>query len=431
MTPEASAQIHKKLNQWYPEDKPGCCALVMCNGKVVFERGYGLADIEFQAPCQPQTVFRIASITKQFTAVSILKLVEQGKCALKDPIANLLPVAKNMDPAITVAHLLNHTSGVAEHTTDELWQTRQLQRKPEDLARLFVGKPLVFAPGARHEYCNSNYILLGMLIEQLSGQPYAEFIKSSICEPLGLQHTQYDKEGLVIPNRAQGYDHSGTRHAPYISMTMPYAAGGLVSTVGDLAKWHSALLAGEVIPNDLLKQAWQANVLNTGKDSHYGFGWQMGEIEGSQLVCHGGSIPGFTTFAGYFPKTDTYFVLLKNAETIPAEIHATIIGKIAMGEPIKVPLPINLDADVLSELVGDYQYPDGFISHITLEQGKLNVQPGEFTKTALKPYAQDKFLYPDEIHHLEFTRNNDGMVTGHTVFNFKDKWEIATKIPTN
>ena len=225
--------------------------LVARGNDVILSKGYGAANLEWNIANAPSTKFRIGSITKQFTAAAILLLAERGKLALEDPVKKHYPNAPAAWDAITIRHVLTHTSGIPNHTSfPEFQQTGHLlPATPEQTIASFRDKPLDFAPGERMSYSNSGYVLLGHLVERLSGQSYAEYLRANIFEPLGMHDSGYDFSAVIIPNRASGYTRAadGIRNAPYVDMTVPHGAGGLYSTTEDLLRWTQGLFGGRLL----------------------------------------------------------------------------------------------------------------------------------------------------------------------------------------
>ena len=230
MTEQISEQIDQMFVEIYPDDQPGAAVIVTQNGETLFRKGYGLANLELGVKVEPEMIFRLGSITKQFTAVAILMLQEEGKLQVQDEITRYLPDYPVGERKITIEHLLQHTSGIKSYTDMVEWLP--LWRKDmsvQELIDLFKEQPFDFEPGEQFRYDNSGYILLGAIIEALSGSSYADFIQEWIFKPLGMQHSLYDNPELILPGRVSGYSKglNGLINAPYLSMTQPYAAGSL------------------------------------------------------------------------------------------------------------------------------------------------------------------------------------------------------------
>jgi CubicO group peptidase (beta-lactamase class C family) len=297
----AAKAIDELVSKAYPADGPGASVVVIKEGRTLLRKGYGMADVELGVRVEPDMVFRLGSITKQFTAVAILMLAEQGKLSLADDVTKFFPDFPTKGRAVTVEHLLTHTSGIKSYTSIPAW--RAMWRKDMTVAELidlFKNEPADFEPGAQWAYNNSGYILLGAIIEKLSGMTYEQFLQKNVFEPLGMKHTFYGSAARVIPRRVPGYTMSedGLRNAEYLSMTQPYAAGSLLSTVDDLALWDTALYTDKLVKQASLQKAWTPYVLKDGGTTNYGFGWSKLQYDGRTLIEHGGGIHGFSTVRG-------------------------------------------------------------------------------------------------------------------------------------
>ena len=244
----AHAQTAPAIDQLFraaaKPNEPGLAVIVVRKGEILHRAAYGMANVELGVALQPDHVLRIGSVTKQFTSAAIMMLAEEGKLAVTDPITKFLPDYPTQGKTITVEHLLTHTSGIQSYTDMPKWRNMFRQDMSlTELIDLFKNEPMQFEPGARWRYNNSGYILLGAIIEKVSGKKYADFVQERIFTPLGMKDTRYDVTEQVIPRRAAGYVKTGERivNAPYLSMTQPYAAGSLISTVDDLSKWDAAI----------------------------------------------------------------------------------------------------------------------------------------------------------------------------------------------
>ncbi len=282
---------------------------------VVFLQGFGTADLENDVPVTPDGVFRIGSITKMFTAVAILRLVEQGKLSLDDPLTKFLPDYPPPGDKITVRHLLQHTSGIVSFTNlpDHRSQMRNDLKHDAVLARI-KDLPFQFQPGTRYQYCNSGYYLLGMIVETVTGAKFEDHLGETIFEPLGLDATHYDRNGKIIPNRVSGYAAWGKRifNAPYVSMSQPFAAGALASTAGDLIHWQRALVNHQVLSPESFTTLTTRATLTSGKEVSYGMGCFVEKRGDRTIIRHGGAIPGFVSELAYFVDQDLTVVILSN-----------------------------------------------------------------------------------------------------------------------
>ncbi len=294
---------------------PGVSVQVVSHGDTLLSAGYGVAEVEKRVPATAATVYRIGSITKQFTAAAVMRLVEQKKVALDDSIAAYVPGLPAAWRAVTVRQLLNHTSGIPSYTdVGARWQRRWGENMSTDTLVALTGRdPMWFAPGTNWRYDNTGYVLLGMLLDRVTGQPYPRYIEEHLARPLGLRHTWYCDNDRDIPNRARGYERMGEdwRDAPFLHMSQPYAAGALCSTVGDLARWDALLSSGRVVN----AASWRAMTTPTGAAAQgaYGFGLMVDRLQGHFMVVHSGGINGFTSDNAIFPADSLTVTVLTNA----------------------------------------------------------------------------------------------------------------------
>lgn len=291
--------------------------LVAENGKVIYKKGLGLANMEWQIPNTPDTKFRLGSITKQFTAALILQLVEQGKVKLDGKISDYLPnYRKDVGQKVTVHQLLNHTSGIPSYTSQAGFM-KDVSRNPytvDDFVTKYASNDLVFEPGSKFVYNNSGYFLLGAIIEKVTGQPYEKVLKEKIFDPLGMKNSGYDHHGTLITRRATGYQKTpdGYINANYLDMSIPYAAGSLYSTVEDLYLWDQALYTDRVV------SPASKELMYKPEKSDYAYGWVITKtrfnegVENVPIITHGGGINGFNTVIVRFPSQKNLVVLLDN-----------------------------------------------------------------------------------------------------------------------
>lgn len=335
-------------------------ALVAEEGKVVLEKGYGLANMEWQIPNTADTKFRLGSITKQFTSMVIMQLVSEGKIKLDEKITTYLPdYRKDTGDKVTVRHLLTHTSGIPSYTALPGFiqnQSRDSYAVP-DFIKKFTSGDLQFEPGSKFSYNNSGYFLLGAIIEHVTGKPYEQALRERIFDPLGMRDSGYDHFGTLLPKRASGYvlTPAGYENAPYLDMSVPFAAGSLYSTVEDLYKWDRALYNDKLLPADLEKAVFTPNL------NDYGFGWAInkqklddGKTEVSRLM-HEGGINGFSTIIVRMPETHDLVVLLDNTSR-GDKIDALSRGIIDVLHDIEPPQP---RASVVDELMKTLATSDG------------------------------------------------------------------------
>ena len=275
-------------------------------------KGYGLADREKGLPNNPRTRFRLGSLTKPFTAMTILILQNQGRLTVQDPICKYFPECPTAWQEITIHHLLTHTSGIIDFTSlAGFHETKADPATPMQMIARFKDLQLDFQPGETWSYSNSGYILLGYIIEQVSGQAYEAFLQKNIFEPLKMRNTGYDHEDGSL---AVGYT-IDWRKSDDIDMTIPFAAGGLYSSVDDLYLWDQALYTETMIPQSLLDLLFIPYISYPGSETSYGYGWFVEPIDHRQAILHGGAIEGFSAFLLRYPHEKVAIIVLSNQET--------------------------------------------------------------------------------------------------------------------
>lgn len=315
--------------------------LVAKDGVPVLNRSYGMANYEWSVPNSPDTVYRIGSLAKQFTAMLIMQLQERGALSVSDGICKYLtPCPEDWHP-ITLRHLLTHTSGIPSYTRLPDWDERisRLPQTREGLVANFRDLPLEFPPGEKFRYNNSGYYLLGMVIERVSNQAYADVLQANILTPLGMTQTGYDRQRPLLPKRAAGYDWSGNGfvNTADINADLAYAAGALYSTTGDLLRWDQALRGTQLVSRKSLDEIFSP--VREG----YGYGWRMDAPFGHAQASHGGSIHGFSAYLSRFPDDRlTVIVLSNNADTSATKV-ARDLAAIAFGQPVTMPAPQLID----------------------------------------------------------------------------------------
>jgi len=383
---------------------------VVKDGRLVVARGYGMADLENQVSATAETVYRLGSITKQFTAVAIMLLAEEGKLSVDDELTKFLPDYPTQGKKITLRHLLNHTSGIKSYTSlKEFPKLGRNDYSHEELLALFKDVPLEFEPGTKWNYCNSGYYLLGMVIEKASGQKYEEFLSERIFKPLGMSDTRYGHTRPLIPRRAMGYTNSpkGLVNDEFISMNAPYAAGALVSTVLDLVKWSQALEGKALLSSESYAAMHERAKLENGSTRPYGFGWQLGELAGHKSIGHGGGIPGFATMITRYPEDRLAVIVLSNTSSANSGEVAKRIAQVMLGvkeEPRKPVLDKPIDAALAEQVVGKYKLEDvDAVVEVTADGGKLFVSVNGESKERLKFQGEREFVVDnDDAPRVEF-----------------------------
>lgn len=318
------------------QGSPGMAVEVTWRGQVVFARGYGLADLEHDVPVTRDTVFKLASVTKQFTAAAVLLLAQDGELALDDRLSRHIPELTRAGE-VTLYQLLVQTSGVPDYAEDPSGAPlKSVARTPAEMLAWIdrLTPALAFTPGTRWAYSNSNYVLLGLVVERVSGEALAGFFARRLFAPAGLRHTAFDDPADVVPHRAAGYRRArdipgGFQNAAWISPTIPGPAGGLRTTIDDLARWSDALFAGRVLDAQSLARMTSAGLLSDGRttrwgmpddwreglDADYGMGVFVSVSRGRRRIWHSGEIDGFTAWLAHYPDDAVTIALLENSES--------------------------------------------------------------------------------------------------------------------
>ena len=339
---DKAAKIDELMKTYNSYRQFNGAVLVAENGKVIFKKGYGMANMEWNIPIETDTKFRLGSITKQFTSMLILQLVQEGKIKIDGKLTDYLPdYRKDTGDRITIHQLLNHTSGIPSYTgLPNFFQ--DISRNPynvTDFVKKYASGDLEFEPGSKFSYNNSGYFLLGAIVERVTGKPYEQVLKERIFEPLGMKNTGYDHSDTIIAKRAAGYEKrpGGFVNAAYLDMSLPYAAGSLYSTVEDLYLWDQALYTDKLLSAQLKESMYKPGL------SNYAYGWVIrkaplgAQDEPVTIIEHGGGINGFNTVITRMPESKNLIVLLNNTGgTKLGEMSQKIAG-ILFGKPYKAP----------------------------------------------------------------------------------------------
>src|SRR5687767_2789037 len=382
--------------QTYVRDRTFMGTVLVARGTdVILSKGYGSANLEWDIPNTPQTKFRLGSITKQFTAASILLLQERGKLSVQDPVCKYIAECPKTWEPVTIHHLLVHTSGIPSYTDvkspEEFRKLSLTQVTPTGFVDSFKSKPLEFPVGEKMKYNNSGYFMLGYIIEKVSGQSYEAFLQENIFTPLKMANTGYDTHDRILKNRATGYSKRGDKivNSNYLDMTVPYAAGSLYSTVEDLFAWNEALFS------DKLLSAKSREAMMTVDKNNYAYGLAVNKQHNRKMISHGGGINGFNTILARFPEEKITTVVLRNADygfSSPGKISQDLAA-IVLGEKYEFPrerVAIKIDPKILDAYVGQYELNPNFIFTMTREGDSLMTQATGQPKFELFPESETK-----------------------------------------
>jgi len=365
--------------------------LVAQGDRILIDRAYGDANIEWHIHNRPDTRFRLGSITKQFTAACVLLLQERGKLQLSDTLGQHLPELPQAWHKVTILQLLTHTSGIHSFTDIPQYSANERYTKtPAQILDLVGTLPLDFEPGSKFNYSNSGYVVLGMLIEKISGASYAQFLQQNVFDPLGMKDSGYDTNTAIIPRRASGYsEHGGSlQNAGFIDMSIPHAAGALYSTTGDLLRWQRALYGGKLLKPESLQ------AMTTPKLENYAMGLGIQDGPEGKQYGHGGGIEGFRTLIGYRPAERISVILLSNMETpFLGEIERPLF-QVARGKPVLLPSErkeVAITPAQQQEIAGTYAQADGTRFWVKAEGKGLSARLGAQPWLPIYAESQDHF----------------------------------------
>lgn len=384
--------------------------LVARDGAIVHNKAYGLANVEWDVPNTPTTKFRLGSITKQFTAASILLLEERGKLKIDAPVKTYLPDSPVSWEKITVFNLLTHTSGIPNFTALPEYGAAKLKATGVDATiATFRDRPLDFAPGERMSYSNSGYLVLGSIIEKVAGQSYEKFVVENLFTPLGMKDSGYDSNTALIKRRASGYSRvpAGLLNATYIHMSVPHAAGALYSTTEDLLKWEQGLFGAKVVSRASLDR------MTTPFQNNYAFGLTSTTANGRRVVAHGGGIDGFNTQMAYYPESRTVVIVLSNVAGPVPDMLGRQLAALMHGEPVTLPSErkeITLPGETLAKYVGIYDLVPKVTITVTLDGGRLFAQLTGQGRNEIFAQSQTLFFLKVVDAQLEFAPDGSSAV---------------------
>lgn len=425
-------KIDELIRTYAAADKFNGTVLVAAHGSVIFEKGYGYRDAHAKSLNDASTIFQLASVSKQFTAVAVLKLVELHQLSLSDKLKKFYPDFPRAD-SITIEQLLTHTSGIHDFASDNASDNVSMTSATETtLIARFRDKPFDFSPGKGWRYSNSGYSLLAFIIQKVSGMTYEAAVRKYIFEPLEMTHSGFDFAHLPKTHRAIGYSllNDTAQVRSYIAdSSVTIGAGSIYSTVGDLYKWHRGLQEHRIVSRDLMERAYTPKAVN------YGFGVMVDSMFGRRVVAHSGDIGGFTTYLARVTEDDICIVLLDNTEHVNMQTIARKIIAILYNQPYRPTVflsasrEVTLSEEVLKRYAGSYKDPySSRVATVALENGRLVFRFGvggqPFT---LLPKAEDRFFVSREVasFEIEFTREKSGVVSQLL---FDDVGNIGTMI---
>jgi CubicO group peptidase (beta-lactamase class C family) len=385
--------------------------IIARDNDILYSKGFGSANLEWNIPNTPNTKFRLGSITKQFTAASILLLEERGKLKIDDPIKKYLSDVPSAWDKITIFNLLTHTSGIPNFTNFPEYQKEKFTtHTPKQIVDIFRDRPLDFAPGEKMSYSNSGYILLGYLLEKVSGEMYQDFLQKNIFDTLGMKDSGYDSNSAIIPRRASGYSPgpAGLINAEYADMSIPFSAGALYSTTEDLLRWEQGLFGGKLLSKESLSK------MITPNKNGYALGVGIRNDKGHKVIQHGGGIEGFNTQLAYYPDDKLTVAVLSNVNGNTVDQLTGKLAAIALGEEAVLPVEkkeITVPTEILTQYVGTYALQPGFDLVITLEGNQLITQATGQGKIPIFAESETKFFPKVMEASIEFFKDKKGAVS--------------------
>ena len=421
--------LSKKVDQvfatWDKPESPGAAIAVIKDGAVIYKRGYGSANLEYNVPITPQTVFHVASVSKQFTAFAITLLANQGKLSLDDEIRKHLPEVPDFGKKITIRHLIHHTSGLRDQWTllgMAGWRLDDVITKEHILKMVRYQKELNFDPGAENLYSNTGYTLLAVIVERVSGQSFRNYAEANIFKPLGMSNTHFhDDHEEIVKNRAYSYSSAGAGGG-FKAAPLNYAnvgATSLFTTAEDLARWVINFEDKRIGGADVIKQMQQQAVLNSGKQIGYAFGLGIGPYRGLNTVGHAGGDAAYRSFAFWFPDQRFGVVVLSNFGSLNPQQLAMRIADIYLAdkltpEPPKPetvePKAVKVDPAIFDAYVGRYLIDGRTLVNITKEDNKLMGQAVGQSKSELIPQSETTFFVKEANFEVSFERDEKGNV---------------------
>ncbi|MBX3083235.1 MAG: serine hydrolase [Anaerolineae bacterium] len=387
--------------------------LVAQGDHVLLNRGYGLANHEYNVPAAPHTRFRIGSMTKAFTALAIMQMVEQGKLALTDHLSRFFPTFPNAD-RITIQHLLANTSGIEDFISLPEYASQMIRPLTHaELLALFEHRPLRFEPGTEFGYSNSNWVLLGLILEQLTGQSYADVMYQRLLQPAGMTNSGYYWSQPLIKDRAQGYVDTGKviQNAEVVHEDAMYAAGALYSTVEDLYRWSKALEQSKLVTARTLDHMTQP--ITVAAEAGYGLGWELHTLHGHRAFGHSGGLPGFTANFLRFPHEHVTLIILSNLGSAAWEKLTSDLAAIVFDQPYTLPADrafVTLDPSVLAEYAGTYSmtfFGRTALLTFAVDDGVLTMSTPGLPTAVVSALGGDKF-YTRSKGEVELTFIRDG-----------------------
>lgn len=439
--PKSASKVDSIFAAWNKPGRPGAAVGVVYQGKLIYAKGFGEADVETGAPITPKTVFHVASVSKQFTAYAITLLAQQGKLSLDDEVQKYLPELADFGKKITIRHLLHHTSGLRDQWNLLVmagWQMEDVITKDNILNVVKRQRELNFAPGAEYTYSNTGYTLLGEIVARVTKQTFPDWMKANVFDPLGMKSTLfYDDHQRIVKGRAYSFFKNEDSTAfPYKKNVLSYANAGatsLFTTVEDLARWIGNCRQPTVGDQATMKQMLERGRLNKGDTISYAFALDHGKYKGLSYYGHSGGDAGFRSYLCYFPKEDYGFIVLSNAAEFNSPEKAFQVaevylkGQLKENQPAKAPTATGrfkehpIDPALLDAYTGDFELVPGFVLSFKREGNRFFTQATGQGQVEVFPYSDSTFFLKVVDAQVTFHRAKDGKADKITLHQNGDK----------
>jgi CubicO group peptidase (beta-lactamase class C family) len=419
-----TAEVDKLFAQWDKPDTPGAAIAITKKGKVVYLKGYGCANLEYGIPITPETIFDIASVSKQFTGMAIAMLEEQGKISLDENIRKHIPEVPDFGKPVTIRHLVHHISGIRDwpHTLGIAgWSFEDVISFEQILRMVKHQKNLNFDPGAEYSYSNTGYNLLAETVKRVTGKSFREWTRENIFAPLGMSKTHFnDNHNEIVKNRAYSYYKNGEKgYLKAVEHLTAMGSSSLYTTVTDLSKWLLNLKTGQVGGKAVINKMYTDGILNSGKKIGYAYGLGIGTYKGEKKISHGGGWAGFRTTLHYYPDQELGIVVLSNSGSFNPERKASEIADIYLknqpeedkGKPETAERKaVKINPDLYDLYVGRYQLAPAFFVDVTREGDRLMVQATNQPKFEVFPESESKFFLKVVDAQITFKKDEKGKV---------------------
>lgn len=412
-------KLTKSLDELIPkrltEIAPGCVVMIVKKDKIIYRKAFGSANTELNIPMQPNMLFRTGSMGKQYTAIAVLQLVEQGKIGLQDSIQKYIKDFPSKGYTITIENLLSNTSGIKDYLSEISNPSKEKETyTPKDGVDFIKDAPLNFKPGSNYQYSNSNFYLLGYIIEIVTGKTFEKYLQENVLDKADLKNTFYIHTEKNIPNMPQGYSKFDGKieKATLQPIDIMYSAGGLISNVDDIHKWHQALYNQQLVKKETLQKATTPFKFPDGTFSEYGYGWFVKNIDGSKTIEHSGSTDGFQSDEIYMPNENAFVVALYNCyeADMDWQVLTNDIARVALGKPLNN--EVKVKEDVLKNYIGTYEVNLNNVNHkliVTFDDGRLSIEASNpddrLPKVFLYAKSETEFYIKEAPLRFEFVKD--------------------------